>query len=83
MLPKVDFNKTAFVKFKISNNIKQSIGETDWKQPQIHRKNPYQPMGFKNLKKKKIHEAKVSRLSPNFVISNKKLHKLGFGFKNL
>jgi len=53
MLPKVVFNKTAFVKFKISNNIKQNIGETDWKQPQIHRKNPYQPMGFKNLKKKK------------------------------
>ncbi len=29
MLPKVVFHKTAFVKFKISNNIKQNFDETD------------------------------------------------------
>jgi hypothetical protein len=33
MLPKVVFDKTAFVKFKISNNFKQTIDETDSKQP--------------------------------------------------
>ncbi len=42
MLPKVPgtvvFDKTAFVKFKISNNLKQNIDETDLKQPKIHRK---------------------------------------------
>jgi hypothetical protein len=36
MLPKVVFDKTEFVKFKISNNFKQNIDETDSKQP----KNP-------------------------------------------
>jgi hypothetical protein len=29
MLSKVFFDKTAFVKFKISNNFKQNIDETD------------------------------------------------------
>ncbi len=38
MLPKVVFDKTLFVKFKISNNFKQKIDETDSKQPKIHRK---------------------------------------------
>jgi hypothetical protein len=38
MLPKVVFNKTAFVKLKISNNLKQkNIDGTDLKQPKIHR----------------------------------------------
>jgi hypothetical protein len=46
MLLKVIFYKTEFVKFKISNNFKQNIDETDSKQPEIHRKNPYQPMDF-------------------------------------
>jgi hypothetical protein len=31
---KVVFDKTAFVKFKISNNFKQNIDEADSKQPQ-------------------------------------------------
>jgi hypothetical protein len=35
---KVIFDKTAFVKFKISNNCKQNIDETHSKQPKIHRK---------------------------------------------
>jgi hypothetical protein len=38
MLPKVVFDKTVFVKFKISNNLKQNIDGTDSKQPKIHRK---------------------------------------------
>jgi hypothetical protein len=38
MLPKVVFDKTAFVKFKISNNFKQNIDETHSKQPKTHRK---------------------------------------------
>ncbi len=38
MLPKVVFNIKVFVKFKISNNSKQNMDETDSKQPKIHRK---------------------------------------------
>ena len=30
------FDKTAFVKFKISHNFKQNINETNTKQPEIH-----------------------------------------------
>jgi len=36
MLPKVVFDKTEFVKFKISNNFKQNIDET-----KNLKKNPY------------------------------------------
>jgi hypothetical protein len=36
MLPKVVFDKTAFVKFKISNTFKQHIDGTHSKQPKIH-----------------------------------------------
>jgi hypothetical protein len=32
------FEKTVFVKFKISNNFKQNIDETHSKQPKINRK---------------------------------------------
>jgi hypothetical protein len=32
------FDETAFFKFKISNNFKQNIDETDLKQPKILRK---------------------------------------------
>jgi hypothetical protein len=39
MLLKVVFDETAFVKFKISNNIKRNIDETQSKQPKnIYRK---------------------------------------------
>jgi hypothetical protein len=37
-LLKVIFDKTAFVKFKITNNFKQNIEETHSKQPKIHMK---------------------------------------------
>ncbi len=43
---KVVFDKTAFVKFRISDNFKQNIDKTHWKQ----QKNPYQTMDFKSLK---------------------------------
>ncbi len=38
MLPKVVFDKTAFVEFKISKKFKQNIVETDLKQPKSIRK---------------------------------------------
>ncbi len=38
MLLKVVFDKTAFVKFKISKNLKQNIDETHSKRPKIYRK---------------------------------------------
>jgi hypothetical protein len=54
MLPKTVFDKTAFVKFKISTTFKQNIDEKDSKQPKLHRK---------------IHTSlwilKISRKSPN------------------
>jgi hypothetical protein len=33
---RVVFDKTAFVKFKISYNFKQNIDKTDFNQPKIH-----------------------------------------------
>ncbi len=38
MLPKLVFDKTAIVKFKISNKFKENFDETDSKQPKIHKK---------------------------------------------
>jgi hypothetical protein len=38
MLVKVIFDKTAFVKFKFSNNFKQNIDKTHLQQPKIHMK---------------------------------------------
>jgi hypothetical protein len=38
ILLKVVFDKTGFVKFKISNDFKQNIDETHSKQPKIYRK---------------------------------------------
>jgi hypothetical protein len=37
MLLKAVFDKTAFVKFNISNNFNQNIDETHSKQPKLHR----------------------------------------------
>jgi hypothetical protein len=61
MLPKVFFDKTAFVKIKTSNNILQNIDDTDLKQPKIHRKIC---TSLWILKKKKICEPIVSRFLP-------------------
>ncbi len=38
MLPKVVFGITVLAIFKINNNFKQNIDETDSKQPKIHKK---------------------------------------------
>ena len=38
MLPKIVYDKTDFVRFKISDNFKQNINKADSKQPKIHRK---------------------------------------------
>ncbi len=38
MLPNVVFDETAFVKFIISNDFKQTIDETDLKHPKIYKK---------------------------------------------
>ncbi len=46
------FDKTVFVKFKISNKFKQNIDETHQNNQKSKGKNPYQPVDFKNLKKK-------------------------------
>ncbi len=47
MLLKVVFDKTAFVEFKLCNNLKRNIAETHSKQPKIHTL----VYGFKNLYK--------------------------------
>ncbi len=54
MLPNVVFDRTEFVKYKIteiSNNFKQNIDKTDWKTTENAKENPYQPMDFKNSRK--------------------------------
>jgi hypothetical protein len=65
---KVVFNKTAYVKSKISNNFKQNINETDSKQPKIHRK-----ILTSLWIQEKIREPKKSgNFRQIFVISNEK-----------
>jgi hypothetical protein len=63
--------KKIFVKFKINNTFKQNNDETYSQQPKNPEENPYQPMDFKNIKKK-IREPKVLGLLKMFVISKKK-----------
>ncbi len=70
-------DETAFVKFKINNNFKQNIDETDSKQLRIHRKiHTGTSLWILKISRKKICE-------PNFVIANKKIRRIGYGFKNL
>ncbi len=80
MLLKVFFHKTWFVKFKISNNLKQNIDETHSKQPKIYRKIHTSLWVSKNLKKK-IHEPEVSRLLPNVCDFQKENRTVRYGFK--
>ncbi len=75
MLPKVVSDKTAFVKFKISNNLNQNIDETDSKHPKIHR--------ILKISRKKSANQKSKDFCNIFVISNKKTYRLGYGFKTL
>jgi hypothetical protein len=72
MLLKDVFDKTAFVKFKISNNFKQNIDKTHSKQQKIHRKIH---TGLWILKK----SANQMSLAKCFWFPKKKT--IGYGFK--
>jgi hypothetical protein len=80
MLLKVVFDKTVFVKFKISNNKKTLMKHVQ--NTKNLSKNPYHPIDFKNLRKKSK-EPKISRLVLNVCDFQKENHTLGYGFKNL
>jgi hypothetical protein len=67
MLLKVFFDKTAFVKFKITKNFKQNIDETHSEQPKIHTS----PWILKTQEKKTVNQ-KSQDFCQMFVISKKK-----------
>jgi hypothetical protein len=67
MLLKVLFDKTAFVKFTISNNFKQNIDETHSERPKIHTS----PWIFKISRKKPVNQ-KSQDFCQIFVISKNK-----------
>ncbi len=75
MLLKIILDKSAFVKFKISNNIKQDIDDTHSTQPKIHKKIHTCLWILKNLVKK-IRKPKVWRLLPNVCDFRKPNHTL-------
>jgi hypothetical protein len=68
MPPTIVFDKTKFVKFKISNNLKQNIDEKNSKQPKIHTS----LWILKIWRKKKSANQKSQYFLQIFVISNKK-----------
>ncbi len=76
MLLKVIFNKTAFVKFKISNNFKRNIDETHSKLPKIHRKIHTSQWILKISTKKSVNQ-KPWDFCQMFVASKKENHTLG------
>ncbi len=81
MVPKIDFDKTAFVKLKISNKFNKTLT----KQIQNNQNSigkSYQPMEFKNLKEK-IHKLRRETFAKSLWFKIKKSHRLGYGFKNL
>jgi hypothetical protein len=63
MLLKVVFNKTAFVKFKISNNFKQNIDEIHSELTKTHWKIQTSQWILKNLKKKSVNQKALGLLS--------------------
>jgi hypothetical protein len=72
----------VLLKFKISNNFKQTVDEKHSKQPNIQSiGKSIAAYGFKNLKKT-IREPKVSILLPNVCNFQKENHALWYGFKN-
>ncbi len=75
MLLKVIFDKTVFIKFKISNNFKQNIDEAHSKQPKVYRK-IYSNLSTFKILRKKIPEPKVSRLFPKVSDFRKENHTL-------
>jgi hypothetical protein len=54
MLLKVFFDKTVFLKFKISNHFERNIDETDLKQSKIHGENPYKKSQAKKSQTKSL-----------------------------
>jgi hypothetical protein len=70
MHPKVVFDKTVFVKFKISNNLKQNIDETESKQQKIHRK-IHTILWILKISRKKSVNQKSRDFCQIFMISNK------------
>jgi hypothetical protein len=76
-LLKFVLEKTAFIKFRISNN----IDETHSKQPKIRRKIHTSIWILKIYRKTSTKQ--VSRLSPKVCDFQKENHTLGYGFKNL
>ncbi len=74
--PLVIFSKTVFAKFKINNNFKQNIDETDSKQPKTHKK-IHTSLWILEISNKKICEPKVSILLPNVCDFQKENHTLG------
>jgi hypothetical protein len=82
MPSKVVYDKTEFVKFKFSNNFQPFIYETDSKLPKIHRKIHTSLWNLKISRKNSANQ-KSRDFCQIVVISNKKIHRLGYGFKNL
>jgi hypothetical protein len=78
MLLKVVFDKTPFVKFRISNNFKQNIdGKTHSKQPKIHRK----ILWILKISRKKSKNQKSQDFCQMFVIYKKKTIPYGMDIK--
>ncbi len=70
VLLKVVFDKTAFIKIKISNNFKQNIDETHSKPPKIYRK-IHTSLWILKISRKKSANQKTPDLSQMFEISKK------------
>jgi hypothetical protein len=79
---KVVFDKTSFVKFKISNNFTQNIDETHAKQPKIHRK-IHTSLWIIKISRKKSANQRSQDFCQNVCDFQKENHTLGYGFKNL
>jgi hypothetical protein len=78
MLPRVFFDRKAFVKYKISNNFEQTIDETDLKQPKIHTS-----LLILKISRHISANQKSRNFCPIFVISTQKSIPKGMDFKNL
>ncbi len=68
MLLKVDFEKTVFEKFTISDNFKRNIDETHSKQPKIHGQ-IHTSLWILNISRKKYSDQRFRDFYQMFVIS--------------
>jgi hypothetical protein len=78
---KAVFDKTAFVKFIISNNFKQNMHKTHSKLPKIHWE-IHTSLWIFEISRKNFREPKVLRLLPNVCDFQKENHAQGYGFNN-